>query len=106
PRRDGPFLRGGGGPFMRPGEWRREFPRSYGPDEPISDEKWKQIEELMKKYSPQRWERLQEVPEDRRDDIRRAMARRYDLLERLKEQEPAVYDLRLKRLAIEDQIFT
>lgn len=87
------------------GEWRREY-RGLRPWEEISDEKWAAVERFMKAHSPERLKRLDEVPDERREMIRRSIVRRFDSMQQAREREPKMYELRLKRMRIEDEIFT
>ena len=105
-----PFMREGemdrrGGMGRGPEWWRGREGRFRGEGEEMTDERWAAIEKFMKTHSPERTRRLEEVPEDRRDNLKRAIARRYDQIHQIREREPGMYELRLKRLAIEDQIF-
>ena len=86
-------------------EWRREY-RGMRPWEEITDEKWAAVERFMKAHSPERLKRLDEVPEERREMIRRSIVRRFDSMQQAREREPEMYDLRLKRMRLEDEIFT
>jgi hypothetical protein len=87
---------------MRPGEWWRAnnpATRPVGPDE------FQDIDRFMRIYSPKRWARLKDVPDDRQERLRGFVAARYRNLQDLKQNDPKMYDLRLVRMQIEDQIF-
>ena len=118
------FGGGGGGAFGgsggagdrirgRGGEWRRGDGRADGRggdnflnfDEP-SDEEWKEIEAFMKKYSPKRLERLSDIgDEQRQQGLRNLFAARYRAMEEMKERDPEIYELRLERMPVEDEVF-
>src|SRR5439155_22967679 len=73
---------------------------------PIGEDEMGQIETFMKAYSPKRWEKLQQdVPEDRRKRILDNIRMQYRWMERLKEEDPTIYDIRIKRLPVEDEMF-
>ena len=100
-----PGDRGGDGRERGGPEWRREY-RGMRPWEEITDEKWAAVERFMKAHSPERLRRLDEVPEDRREMVRRSIVRRFDSLQQTQEREPEMYDLRVERMRLEDEIFT
>jgi hypothetical protein len=81
----------------RSGEWRRS--------EPISDDRWAQLGAFMKQYSPKRWERMSDLSDEARNRIGHMIDRRLTQLDWLKEADPKVYDIRVKRMRIEDEIF-
>jgi len=111
PRDDGrPWRFRGRGPMgeggFAPGRgWNRaqEAERAPLPD----DETWKTIAEFMQKNSPRRFEtyKKQVTDEEKMNRLKSAIASRYKALEDLKQANPALYDIRLKRVAIEDQVF-
>jgi hypothetical protein len=103
---------GGGGDDMRPrgsgmgggmgggGEWRRDNFAEPGADE------WEEIKLFMKSHSPERLGRLDEIGDDNRQQaVRNMFAARYRMLQELKERDPELYDIRLKRLPVEDKAF-
>jgi hypothetical protein len=73
--------------------------------EEISPEEWEAVAAFTRQHSPQRWKSFMELPEDKQERVRRAMHWRFLQVERLKEQQPELFDLQVRRLAIEDQIF-
>ena len=73
---------------------------------PTEDER-NEIANFMQTYSPERWKRFnEEVPEERKEAVFQAIRARYNLLKRMKQDEPQFHELRLKRLRIEDQVFS
>lgn len=82
---------------QRSGEWRRS--------EPISDDRWAELGKFMKQYSPKRWERMTELSDGARNRIGHMIDRRVSQLTWLKDADPKVYEIRLKRMQIEDEIF-
>ena len=91
---------------MHPGGPGPGTPGVDNPSEELSPEKWGEVERFMRENSPQRMKRLEEVPEERRENLRRFMIRRFDSIQQNKEQDPSLYEIRVKRLKIEDDIFT
>jgi hypothetical protein len=74
------------------------------PDE-ISEEKWAEVERFMKEHSPRRIRRFEDVPEERKERLRQFMTRRFDGIQQSRVQDPTLYELRVKRIEIEDEIF-
>ena len=73
---------------------------------PLSEQEKGEISNVMRTYSPERFRRLDEVPgEERKDKIFDSIAAQYRMLQRMKHEDPEIYDLRLKRLPIEDKMF-
>jgi hypothetical protein len=127
--RDGrPGFRGGGerrsegrfpgGDGMRPPprmEWRRGGGGGGygGSDDPRSDEfieptpeEWNEIEAFMKKHSPERLARLEEIgDEERQQNVKNMFAARYRAMQKLKEQDPELYEIRVARMPVEDKVF-
>lgn len=107
------------GPFRRGNEWRRDTLK--GPNAnvgggggagaggglfgPMTDDEKGEIEKFMKSYSPRRWEKFQDVPDERKDKILSNIRTQYHWMQRLKDEDPKIYDIRLKRLPIEDDMF-
>jgi hypothetical protein len=86
---------GGGG-----GEWRRD---NFA--DPDTDE-WDKIKAFMKQHSPERLNRLEEIGDEKRQEaVRNMFAARYRMLQEVKERDPELYDIRLKRLPVEDKAF-
>jgi hypothetical protein len=97
------------GPFRA---MRRPMPPGMNPNNnngavfgPMSEEERAQIEQFMRAYSPKRWEKFQDVPDDRKDKILNFIRTQYHWMERLKEEDPKIYDIRIKRVPIEDEMF-
>lgn len=102
----GGTVRGGGGA----GEWRRgdhqpDFAPPNAHHEPTEQE-WTDIAAFMKTHSPKRLERLEEIGDDKRQqNVRNMFAARYRAMEELKERNPELYQIRLNRMPIEDEVF-
>ena len=99
-------------PFNRPdGQrlrqwWREGGGAGGGPaTRPISEADWQEITQFMKQYSPKRWAKLTDLPEERQGRLKSFVADRYRMMQQMKQNDPAMFDLRLKRLPIEDEIF-
>ena len=87
---------GGGPPMMEP--------RPAPVDVPTAEE-WERCEAFSKEYGPKRWAILQTLDEERQQYIRGMIFWRYRNLERLKNTDPDMYQIHLKRFGIEDEIF-
>jgi hypothetical protein len=71
-----------------------------------TDQEFAEVTRFMEQHSPNRFKRLNDVPNERREGIVNRIVNHYRTLQRLKQDDPEIYDLRLKRLPIEDQMFT
>jgi hypothetical protein len=71
----------------------------------LSDAEREEVMRFMEKYSPRRAQRLKDVPEKRQEPILRHIDAQYRALQRAKDEDPQIYELRLKRLPIEDAMF-
>jgi hypothetical protein len=92
--------RGGGGQGPGRGEWSRD---SFA--DPDTDE-WEKIKAFMKKHSPERLSRLEEIgDENRQQAVRNMFAARYRMLQELETRDPELHAIRLKRLPVEDKAF-
>jgi hypothetical protein len=87
----------GGGPGMMD-------PRP-GPFEAPTAEEWDRCEAFSKEYGPKRWAILQTLDEERQQYIRGMVFWRFRNLERLKNSDPDMYQIHLKRFGIDDEIF-
>ena len=87
---------GGGPPMMEP--------RPAPIDVPTAEE-WERCDAFSKEYGPKRWAILQTLDEERQQYIRGMIFWRYRNLERLKNTDPDMYQIHLKRFGIEDEIF-
>jgi hypothetical protein len=94
----GPY--GGGGGFGGGfGGGYRRFPP------PPSDEEWQEAAAFAQQYCPNRLEALDQLEELQRERLRAALYARYQHLAQIKENDAEVYELRLKRLQLEDEVF-
>lgn len=77
-----------------------------GPRRP-TDAEVEEVSQFLREYSPNRWRALESLPEEGRE--RRAVmafaVARWRGIQELKEAEPALYDLKLKQLKVEDDIY-
>jgi len=124
PTRPEPFQRRGDGRrvpgspgAMRPGEWRRgggggaptaaSQPSESGPTTlpAMTEEEHKRVEEFLKKNAPQRYAKIQDLSEERQKKVIDAARLQYRGLERLKNDDPQLYEIRIKRLPIMDDLF-
>jgi hypothetical protein len=87
--------------------WRERI-GTYNPNaanEPVTPEDQSEIEKFMSAYSPKRWEKFKNINENRKDKLWRLMRNQMRALEHLKSEDPRIYELRLARLTIEDNMF-
>jgi hypothetical protein len=101
-RRRGP---GTDGPAFLGRGWGRS--NNSALDGPVAPETWTKVSAFMKINSPRRFELFQQDVTDQahKERLKQSMAARYKWLEDLKARDPALYELRVKRITIEDQIF-
>jgi len=112
PRLDGMRPDGGGRPEgmrgMRPGGsgWWRENNNPNTTTRPVNPEEWEYVDRFMNQWSPNRWAKFKEIPDEgRKQRLRGFVAQRYRAMQELRQNDPKVYDVRLQRLQIEDKIF-
>jgi hypothetical protein len=87
--------------------WRERIGTYPNSAEPVTDEERAEVEKFMTTYSPKRWEKFKSVRnKDREENILRLMRNQMRSLQRMKTEDPKVYELRLARLPIEDAIFS
>ena len=91
-----------------PGELRPRRPRGHSWDparrDIITEADWARVYEFMKQNSPERLKVMESLSQ-RRNDVKGMIKRRYDALITLKEKDPPLYDLKLKQLTLDDEIF-
>jgi hypothetical protein len=89
-------------PGMGPGFRRGDGRWSVPPD----DDEWARIQKFMKEHSPRRWDALAKLTSEQQNRLKSVIWRRYRLLEIIKaNNDENFYNLRVKRLEIEDEIF-
>lgn len=71
-----------------------------------SAEEWEDVDAFMDENSPKRWAKFRDMPEGRREKLKPFFNQRYRMLQDLKQNDSAMYDVRIKRLKIEDDIFS
>ncbi len=84
---------------------------TYAPDnpannEPLTAEERTAAEKFMETNSPKRWEKLKGIREERKDRILTLVRNQMRMLDRLKTDDPKIYDLRMSRMQIEDEMFS
>jgi hypothetical protein len=84
------------------GNWRD---RSIATSRPSSEE-LREVDEFMNENSPKRWAKIKDMPDERRSRLNGFVVQRFRMLQDLKQNDQAMYDLRVKRLKIEDEIFS
>jgi hypothetical protein len=82
----------------------RQYMGARGQLEPTDDE-WAEVAVFMKEHSPQRWRMYQNAPEGHQGRLRGPIYSAWKTLTRLEREDKEMYELRLKRLPIEDDIF-
>jgi hypothetical protein len=70
-----------------------------------SDEDWNEISAFMKQYSPKRWEVYQKLPPDRQQSLQIIVARRYRLMQWVRNTDPELYEIQKTRWILGDEIF-
>jgi hypothetical protein len=80
--------------------------RGFGPrrDYKISDEEWVEIAKFMSENSPHLWAVYDKLPEKHKEGAKSNIARRYRSLKSLGGRDPALYEIELKRVKVEDAI--
>jgi hypothetical protein len=97
-------------------ELRQDMMRSYGrsfmgrwggPGGDFTDEDWEAAEAFMQEHSPNRWKLFEQLPEGspRRGPVMRMIIARYRNLQSTREEDAALYELRLQQLTLEDGIW-
>src|SRR5438046_2418472 len=81
-------------------------PRGFGWRFRLSPEEWADASKFMKEHSPKRWESYEKLPPEQQDRLQRAISMRWRTLQQLKDSEPEIYKMRVKRMELEDEIFT
>lgn len=100
------------GQGAREGGWRRgDAPRaaaaaaSAAAAPPLTEEERREIEQFIRTHSPRRWQKLSDVADERKQRFVEVARPRYRMLQRLRQDDPELYDIRMKRLPIEDSMF-
>ena len=91
------------GEFRGDGGWRGLSPMDI--EEEPTPEEWDEVAAFTQKFSPKRWDMFMQLPEAKRDPVRRFMYWRYKQVTRMREDDPALFELHTRRLTIEDAIF-
>ncbi|HEX8524992.1 MAG TPA: hypothetical protein VF669_22265 [Tepidisphaeraceae bacterium] len=90
--------------YRPPGDGFR-FRGFWNNSDPPNDEEWKTIVSFWKDNSPRRTEAFTKLPQDRQNNLKLLMTRRYRMLDIMRSNDPQLFELRLKRLKYEDDIF-
>ena len=101
---------GGGGPGGPGGPPGPPMAGMAGPERPApidapTAEEWDRSEAFLKEHAPKRWAILQNLDEEGQQRVRGFVFWRFRTLERMKNNDPDMYQLHLKRFGIEDEIF-
>lgn len=81
-------------------------PDGVNPQAPVTNEEQAEVEKFMSTYSPKRWEKSKSIRPDKKNDLLRLMRNQMRSLQRMKLEDPKIYELRLQRLPLEDDIFS
>jgi hypothetical protein len=86
-------------------QWSRENDPSMA--RPLRAEpQWGDVDWFMNQWTPNRWAKFRDMPEgQRKDKLKSIVANRYRAMQELKLNDTDTYQLRVKRLQIEDRIF-
>lgn len=87
------------------GQWSRNERMGGATTRPVSPDEIAEADAFMQKYSPRRYEKLQELPDARREKLMVFLAARYRMLQELKQNDPEIYEIRIARISVEDNIF-
>jgi hypothetical protein len=82
-----------------------EWLRDRFPSPRMDEGDWEKVEEFMKANSPKRWQMYQNAPPSQQARLKPPIWTAWRSLERLQSEAKEIYDVRLKRLPVEDQIF-
>jgi hypothetical protein len=77
-----------------------------GPFGANSAEEWDKAMAFMKEHSPKRFAMLAELPEDFQQNIKDRMFMRFRTMERLRNTDKDMYDIALRRVGLEDELWT
>src|SRR5205823_1241949 len=66
---------------------------------------WDAANQFMKEHSPKRYEAMQKLSKERQEPLKNNVFRRYRILEALRLNDSDIYDLHVKRVGVEDEIF-
>jgi hypothetical protein len=81
--------------------------RGFGPrrEFKITDEEWAEVAAFMKENSRTLWEVYEKLHDKHKIAAKNNIARRYFSLKSLEKRDPALYEIELKRVKVEDSIF-
>jgi hypothetical protein len=73
----------------------------------VSEEEWNEIRAFMREYSRKKWDMFEKIPEghELRRKVKPGIVYRYRELQTLKAQDPSRYELGLRRVRLEDDLF-
>ena len=81
----------------RVGGWRGR--RAWPPDD-----EWNQVESFLKRNSPRRWKMFEHLPKEDKLPLKASMYMRWKGLEALREEDARLYELRVRRMGLEDDL--
>jgi hypothetical protein len=78
-----------------------------GPAGPVTDKEMEAVSEFMAKYAPNRWHALQDLPDDGalRRGVMNFVVARYRQLKEIRDEDERLYEIKLKQLVAEDEIY-
>ena len=90
----GTDMNGADRPFRRP-----------NPDRAVTDEQWEEIQKFMREVSPRRTAAYDDMSADNKPLVKKLVVARYDFIQNLKKDDPALYDVTVDKWKAEDSIF-
>lgn len=74
---------------------------------PVSDKEMEAVADFMAKYAPNRWKALDQLPDDGglRHGVMNFVVARYRQLKEVREEDERLYDIKVKQLVAEDEIY-
>src|SRR4051812_46190452 len=80
-------------------------PRGEGWRRDLTDAERTEVEEFFKSKSPKRYEKYDQLSDERKQKLLEAVGGQYRMLQRLQKDDPEMYQVRVSRLPIEDEMF-
>ena len=93
---------GGGGGDLSSGD--RPF-RRPNPDRNVTNEQWEEILKFMTEVSPRRTGAYNEMTEENKPLVKKLVTARYDFIQNVKKDDPALYEVTVEKWKSEDAIF-
>lgn len=98
--------REGRGELSGLGDGPAQFFRPLPPFEPPTAEEWEKAMAFIKEHAPKRWALHLQQPESAQQPVREWMFIRFRQLERVRNSDRDIYEIQLRRFALEDEIYS